>query len=298
MPQFNILADQFLNYLLVEKGLSEKTLTAYGNDLSRYFTYLRSKGVERVSVDDMPLIADHMAELAKTHLTARSRARHLVALRGFYRFLVREEILSEDPARRVDLPRIGMKLPEILSVEEVERLLTAPDTTRPSGARNAAMLELLYAAGLRVSELVNLKRHDVNLEVCCLKVKGKGAAERLVPIGLHAREKLIFYLETARHLLLKGCDSPVLFVARAGKPMTRQGFWKILKQYADRSGIRKRITPHSFRHAFASHLLENGADLRSIQMMLGHADISSTQIYTHVARKRLQEIHEKYHPRG
>jgi len=298
MPWFDALAEQFLNYLRVEKGLSEKTLVAYGNDLSRYFAYLRSKGVERVSADDMPLIAAHLTELAGMKLTARSRARHLVALRGFYHFLVQEEVLNEDPAKRIDLPKIGMKLPEILSIEEVERLLAAPDTTRPSGARNAAMLELLYAAGLRVSELVNLKRHDVNLEVCCLKVIGKGAAERLVPIGLHAREKLIFYLETARPALLKGCDSAFVFVARAGKPMTRQGFWKILKQYVERSDIRKRITPHSFRHAFASHLLENGADMRSIQMMLGHADISSTQIYTHVARKRLQEIHEKYHPRG
>ena len=246
----------------------------------------------------MPLIIGHLSELEKTELSARSRARHLVALRGFYRFLVDEEVLAEDPTKRIDLPRIGLKLPEVLSVEEVDRLLSTPDTTQAAGTRNAAMLEILYATGLRVSELVNLKRQDVNTEACFLKVMGKGASERIVPMGLHAREKLVFYLETARPALLKGRESIYLFVARAGKPLTRQGFWKILKKYAEQSGIRKHISPHSLRHAFASHLLEGGADLRSIQMMLGHADISSTQIYTHVAQKHLQEIHEKYHPRG
>ena len=298
MPQLDALADQFLNYLVVEKGLSEKTIASYGSDLARYFIYLRSKGVERVSANDMMLIIGHLFELEKTNLSARSRARHLVALRGFYRFLVDEEVLAEDPSKRIDLPKIGLKLPEVLSVEEVDRLLSIPDTTRAAGTRNAAMLELLYATGLRVSELVNLKRQDVNTEVCSLKVMGKGASERIVPMGLHAREKLDFYIKNARPALLKGRESIYLFVARAGKPLTRQGFWKILKKYAEQSGIRKHITPHSLRHAFASHLLEGGADLRSIQMMLGHADISSTQIYTHVAQKHLQEIHEKYHPRG
>ena len=221
-----------------------------------------------------------------------------MALRGFYQFLVNEEVLAEDPTKRIDLPRIGLKLPDVLSVEEVDRLLRTPDTTQAAGTRNAAMLEILYATGVRVSELVNLKRQDVNTEACFLKVMGKGASERIVPMGLHAREKLVFYLETGRPALLKGRESIYLFVARAGKPLTRQGFWKILKKYAEQSGIRKHISPHSLRHAFASHLLEGGADLRSIQMMLGHADISSTQIYTHVAQKHLQEIHEKYHPRG
>lgn len=298
MPQLDALAGQFLDYLVVEKGLSEKTVASYRIDLSQYFSYLRSNGVEKVSAEDMPLIIGHLSEMEKASLSSRSRARHLAALRGFYRFLVQEEVLVEDPSRRIDLPKIGLKLPEVLSVEEVDRLLAAPDTTEPSGVRNAAMLELLYAAGLRVSELVTLRRHDVNTEACFLKVMGKGSRERIVPIGLHAKAKLDFYLDTARPLLLKGRASVHLFVARAGKPMTRQGFWKILKKYAGESGIRKQISPHSLRHAFASHLLEGGADLRSIQMMLGHADISSTQIYTHVARKHLQEIHEKYHPRG
>lgn len=298
MTQLDALAERFLNYLVVEKGLSGKTIASYGSDLARYLMYLRAKGLGKISGDDMPHIADHLCELEKAGMTARSRARHLVALRGFYRFLVEEEVLKEDPSKRIDLPRIGLKLPEILSVEEVCRLLAVPESTTPGGLRNGAMLEVLYAAGLRVSELVNLKRHDVDTEACFLKVMGKGSSERIVPIGRHAGARLDIYLGTARTVLLKGRTSAFLFPARAGKPLSRQGFWKILKKYANQAGIRKQITPHSFRHAFASHLLEGGADLRSIQMMLGHADISSTQIYTHVARKHLQEIHEKYHPRG
>ncbi len=298
MPRFDALAEQFLNYLIVEKGLAERTIRSYGNDLSQYFSHLRAKGLDGISPGDRVHIVEHLLSLEKGLLSARSRARHLVALRGFYRFLVAEEMLAEDPTKGVDLPKIGLKLPEVLSVGEVERLLAAPDTTRPAGARNAAMLELLYATGLRVSELVNLRVQDVNTEAGFLRVMGKGARERIVPMGLPARERLLFYLDSARRRLLKQHDSGFLFVARAGKPLTRQGFWKILRKYADASGIRKRVTPHSLRHAFASHLLEGGADLRSIQMMLGHADISSTQIYTHVARRHLQEIHEKYHPRG
>ena len=298
MPQLNALARQFLDYLVVEKGLSEKTITSYQGDLSRYFLYLRSNGVEDVSCNDMPLILGHLAEMEKTSLSPRSRARHMAALRGFYRFLVQEGVLAEDPSRRVGLPKIGLKLPEVLSVAEVERLLAAPDTSEPGGVRNAAMIEILYAAGLRVSELVTLRRNDVNTEAGFLRVMGKGSSERVVPIGMHAQARLDVYLQTARPVLLKGRESAYLFVARAGKAMTRQGFWKILKKIAQQAGIRKEITPHSLRHAFASHLLEGGADLRSIQMMLGHADISTTQIYTHVARKQLQKIHEKYHPRG
>ncbi len=298
MPRLDALAREFLDYLVVEKGLSEKTIASYQSDLSRYFLFLRATGVEDVSADDMPLILGHLAEMEKTSLSPRSRARHMAALRGFYRFLVQEEVLAEDPSRRVGLPKIGLKLPEVLSIAEVERLLAAPDTSEPAGVRNAAMIEVLYAAGLRVSELVTLKQSDVNTEAGFLRVRGKGSSERVVPIGLHAKARLDVYFQTSRPVLLRGRESTYLFIARAGKPMTRQGFWKILKKTAGQAGIRKEITPHSLRHAFASHLLEGGADLRSIQMMLGHADISTTQIYTHVARRQLQEIHEKYHPRG
>jgi integrase/recombinase XerD len=211
---------------------------------------------------------------------------------------VQEKIIDYDPARLIDLPKSGLKLPDVLSVAEVELLLNMPDTGKPLGKRNAAMLELIYAAGLRVSELVNLKLLDLNLEACFVRVLGKGSKERVVPIGTCAKEKIDDYITIARPLLLKSQMSPYLFIARAGKPMTRQGFWKLLKQYARQGGIQKKITPHSLRHSFASHLLEGGADLRAVQIMLGHVDISTTQIYTHIAREHLRQMHEKYHPRG
>jgi integrase/recombinase XerD len=211
---------------------------------------------------------------------------------------VQEKILQHDPARLVDLPKSGLKLPDVLSVEDVKRLLNSPDTNNPRGARDAAMLEILYAAGLRVSELVNLKVQDVNLDACFVRVLGKGSKERVVPFGLHAKNKITQFIKTARPRLLKNRVSGYLFVARAGKPMTRQGFWKRLKQYSQLAGIYKKITPHTLRHSFASHLLEGGADLRAVQVMLGHVDISTTQIYTHVAREHLKNMHKKYHPRG
>jgi len=298
MTTWDRLADQYFTYLLVEKGLSKATLEAYGRDLNRYFGYLGDIGIHQPSEADTAHILAHLMALKNEQMEKRSRARHLVTLRGFYRFLVRENILQRDPSAPIDLPKTGLKLPDILSVDEVRLLLRMPDTGKPTGVRNAAMLETLYAAGLRVSELIHLRIQDVNLDANFVKVRGKGSTERLIPIGIHAREKLLFYLQTARPKILKGKNSPHLFAARAGKPMTRQGFWKVLKGYVDQSGIRKTITPHSLRHAFASHLLEGGADLRAIQLMLGHADISTTQIYTHVARSHLKETHRRHHPRG
>ena len=231
-------------------------------------------------------------------LGPRSRARHLISIRGFYRYLLQEKIITHDPARLIDLPKSGLKLPDVLSIEEVKRILEMPDTGKPRGRRDAAMLELLYAAGLRVSELIGIRLTDINIEAGYVRVFGKGSKERVVPIGQHAQGKIDTYIRTARPLLLKDIVSSHLFVARAGKPMTRQGFWKLLKQYALGSDIGKTITPHSLRHSFASHLLEGGADLRAVQVMLGHVDISTTQIYTHVATEHLRLMHEKYHPRG
>lgn len=291
------LLDLYLTYLKVEKGLAEKTITAYSADLIRYFRYLKAKGALDISEKDDSLILEYMKTLDEAGLDNRSRARHLVSIRGFYRFLDQEERIAEDPARRVELPKIGLRLPDVLSVEEVIRLLDQTGGSRPVEIRNAAMLELLYAAGLRVSELIALEVNSLNLEAGFVRVTGKGGKTRLIPVGRHAIEKLLRYLEESRPRLLKNRVSPHLFVARAGRPMTRQAFWKLLRQYARNAGIRKRVTPHTLRHAFASHLLEGGADLRSIQAMLGHADISSTQIYTHVARSRLKEVHRKYHPR-
>ncbi|MGA8178999.1 MAG: site-specific tyrosine recombinase, partial [Desulfobacterales bacterium] len=258
--------DQYLNYLVFEKGLSEKTIESYSSDLSRYLDFLKQKKVVNIADAETSLILNHLIALRKSGLGSRSCARHLITLRGFYRFLAQEKIIEFDPAKLIDLPKSGLKLPDVLSVSEVELLLNIPDTNQPMGKRNAAMLELLYAAGLRVSELVNLKFLDVNLEACFVRVLGKGSKERIVPFGLFAKKKMDDYINNARPLLLKDGISQFLFVARKGHPMTRQGFWKLLKQYAMQAGIKKKITPHSFRHSFASHLLEGGADLRTVQV--------------------------------
>jgi integrase/recombinase XerD len=297
-PSPDDLIDRFLNYLLVEKGLAQKTLEAYSRDIIRYRNFMAVNKVTAFSEEDTPLILKHLILLRKSGLKARSRARHLVAIRGFYRFLVQEKILPNDPTRLIDLPKSGLKLPDVISKEEIELLLNAPDTAKPIGVRDAAMLELLYAAGLRVSELINLKLQDINLEAGFVRIFGKGSRERIVPIGAHAREKVNTYLKTVRSKRLKQTSSPYLFVARAAKPMTRQGFWKLLRRYAMKAGLKKKITPHSLRHSFASHLLEGGADLRAVQVMLGHVDIATTQIYTHVTRDHLQKLHQKFHPRG
>ena len=294
----DVLIDQYLNYLLVEKGLSKKTLEAYSRDLARYHIFLLDNKATNVSDSDTPMILKHLIALRDSGLGARSRARHLVSLRGFYRFLVQENVIDRDPTRLVDLPKISLKLPDVLSVEEVKHLLDMPDPKTPLGARDAAMVELLYAAGLQVSELVNLKLQDINLEAGYVRAFGKGSKERVVPIGYYAKQTITHYLESSRNLLIKKLISPYLFVARAGKPMTRQGFWKLLRRYAQKAGLVKKISPHSLRHSFATHLLEGGADLRAVQVMLGHVDISTTQIYTHVAKDHLKDMHAKYHPRG
>lgn len=292
------LVDQYINYLLVEKGLSDNTIESYSSDLAVYLRFLKKNRIKNISGADTAVILKHLIDLRSSGLGAKSRTRHLIVLRGFYRFLAREKIIKQDPSRIIDLPKGGLKLPDVLSVEEVKKLLNICDTKKPKGIRDAAMIELLYAAGLRVSELVNVKFQNVNMEACFVRVFGKGSKERVVPIGLYAKEKIDYYIKSSRPLLLKNMVSQYLFVARAGKPMTRQGFWKQLKKYGLMAGIKKRITPHSLRHSFATHLLEGGADLRAVQIMLGHVDISTTQIYTHVATKRLKEMHEKYHPRG
>ena len=296
--ELNGCIDQYLNYLLVEKGLSKSTLESYSHDLLTFAEFLGKNGRTSVSEYDTALILKHIIALRNEGLAARSRARHLVSIRGLYRYLVQEKLLARDPAKLLDLPKSGLKLPDVLSVEEVRRLLNAPDSRKPSGIRDAAMLEVLYAAGLRVSELIHLKVQDVHLDAGFVRVLGKGAKERVVPIGQYAQAKVLFYLGQARNHLLKNQASPFLFVARAGRPLTRQGFWKLLRKYARSTGLFKKVTPHSLRHSFASHLLEGGADLRAVQIMLGHVDISTTQIYTHVANDRLRELHRKFHPRG
>ncbi|MDA3894538.1 MAG: site-specific tyrosine recombinase XerD [Desulfobacteraceae bacterium] len=298
MNQIHKQIDQYINYLIVEKGLADATIESYSGDLKRFITFLKSCRINPVQKTDTTVILKYLIYLRDEGLSARSRARHLVTLRGFFKFMIQEKILKKDPTRIVDLPKTGIKLPDVLSIEEIVTILNTPDTSKPRGVRDAAMIELLYAAGLRVSELIHVKLQDINLEMGFVRTFGKGSKERIVPIGNEAKEKINDYLTHARFILLKNNVSRFLFVARAGKPMTRQGFWKLLKKYAIQTGIGKKITPHSFRHSFASHLLEGGADLRAVQMMLGHVDISTTQIYTHVARDHLKKLHEQFHPRG
>ena len=297
-PQMNTIIDRYLNYLIVEKGLSEATLASYSQDLIRYQKFMLANGHRNISETDAALILKHMIALRAAGLGARSRARHLVSIRGMYRFAVQEKFIRHDPARLVDLPKTTLKLPDVLSVDDVSRLLSAPDPSKPTGARDAAMLELLYAAGLRVSELVNLRLQNVNLEAGFVRVYGKGSKERIVPIGVYAKKKIEYYLGHPRQAILKNQISPYIFVARAARPMTRQGFWKLLRRYGELAKLNKKITPHSLRHSFATHLLEGGADLRAVQEMLGHVDIATTQIYTHVTRKQLKALHKRYHPRG
>jgi len=290
--------DLFLNYIQVEKGLSGKTLESYSRDLARYASFLAENQNGGVTDEDTYLILKHLINLRDEGLSPRSRARHLVSIRSFYRFLHMEKILSKDPSKLIDFPKSGLRLPDTLTSGDVERLIDAPDRTTPRGIRDAAMIELLYASGLRVSELILLPVRDVNLEAAFVRVFGKGSKERVVPMGSYAREKIEFYLKYGRPYLLKGRSSDFLFVAREDKPMTRQGFWKLLNRYAAKAGIVKNISPHTLRHSFATHLLEGGADLRVVQVMLGHSDISTTQIYTHITRDHLKNIHGKYHPRS
>lgn len=290
--------DQYLNHLLIERGLSANTLGSYRADLQQFLEFLKIEGIQNMTDSDAAVLLKHLIALRESGMAARSRARHLTTLRGFFGYLVREKILEKNPTKRIDLPKSGLKLPDVLSVQEIDRVLNVPDGGKPAGIRNAAMIELMYAAGLRVSELIAVKMQDINLDGCWVRVFGKGAKERMVPFGQPCRQKIDAYMKETRPLLLGLQVSPFLFVARAGRPMTRQGFWKVLKQQAIVAGIVKPITPHSLRHSFASHLLEGGADLRSVQIMLGHVDISTTQIYTHVAKDHLKRMHEKYHPRG
>lgn len=292
------LIDRYLNYLIIEKGLADQTIESYSLDLAAYMQFLEEKGIDKISDTETKTIHGYLIQQRDLGLKSRSRARHLVTLRGFYHFLTGENIISKNPMLNIELPKKSLKLPDVLSKDEVARLIDIPDISKFRGIRDAAMLEILYSAGLRVSELINLKLNDVNIEAGYVRVMGKGSKERVVPIGKYAIDKIDFYLKDARLSLLKNYISEYLFVARAGRAMTRQAFWKLIKHYALKAGITKSISPHGLRHSFATHLLEGGADLRAVQVMLGHADISTTQIYTHVAKEKLKEIHENFHPRG
>lgn len=292
------LVDEYLNFLAVERGVSINTLEAYSRDLNRYMAFAARRGtssIDKISADD---VISFLAYLKKDGLGANSVNRTLAALRGFYKFLLRENRISENPVAHVELARVWMRLPGTLTREEMKQLLALPGNSTPLTARDTAMLELAYATGIRASELIGLTVNSINWQVGYLVVMGKGSKERIVPIGRTSLDTLRHYIDRVRPMLLKDITVDTVFLNRRGRGLTRQGFWKIVKRYAARAGMEKKVHPHTFRHSFATHLLEGGADLRSVQIMLGHSDISTTQIYTHVTREHLKEIHTRYHPRG
>ena len=286
----------FLDYLAVEKGLARNSLSAYASDLRHFGHWIADQGfelerIERINNDK------YFQWLRGAGISARSVARALAAIRGLFRFLVAERHLKKDPTENLENPKLWSTLPKSLQPSEVEALLAAPDRATPDGLRDAAMLELLYATGLRVSELIKVRIDEVVLDAGFLRTIGKGSKERIVPFGDTARDVIVEYFEKARPELDKYND-PHLFLSRRGRPMTRQAFWMKITRHAREAGVKAHISPHVLRHSFATHLLENGADLRSVQMMLGHADISTTQIYTHVSRARLQKMYDQFHPRA
>jgi integrase/recombinase XerD len=291
-------SDRFLEHLVVERRLSRHTLDGYGRDLTRFRRFLLARGRTHPSEVTRADVSDHLLALVEAGLGPASRARALVAVRSWFRFLVAERWVAEDPCETIGGPRLTRPLPEVLGLEEVDRLLAAPPLDTPRGLRDAAMLALLYATGLRVSELCQLPLDSYHREAGYLKVSGKGRKQRLVPVGQVAADLVDRYLAEVRPVLVREPDQPALFLGPRGGPLTRQGFWKLLRQYARAVGIHRSISPHKLRHSFATHLLERGADLRAVQAMLGHADISTTQIYTHVSRARLLALYARHHPRA
>ena len=296
--KFDQYLDLFLDHLRVERGLSANTVEAYGRDVGRFLDYLEAGGKSSPLEATRSLVMAHLLELGRGNLVPRSRARVLSSLKSFFKFMVREKMMDANPAADLESPKIAKYLPDTLSEREVTALLNAPNEAKPGGMRDRAMLELLYATGLRVSELIAVQMGHINLEVGYLRTMGKGSKERLVPVGDKALEVIDKYLSEARGSLLGEKQSPYLFVNKRGRKLSRQYFWKKVGDYSLTAGITKNISPHTLRHSFATHLLSHGADLRAVQMMLGHSDISTTEIYTHVTRERLKAIHQKHHPRA
>ena len=291
------LIDRFLDAIWMERGLSENTLGAYRADLVALAQRLDSKGIRLMSASRADVM-DYIAWRVEGGAKPRSTARQLSSFRRFYRYLLREGIVSEDPTVNIAMPKIGRSLPQSLTEQDVDSLLASPKVAEPLGHRDRTMLEVLYATGVRVSELINLKLGQINLNQGVLRIVGKGDRERLIPLGDEAQDWIREFIEGARGEILLERQTEFLFPTRRGDRMTRQAFWHIIKRYAKKAGIVKKLSPHTVRHAFATHLLNNGADLRVVQLLLGHSDVSTTQIYTHVARERMKELHSRHHPRG
>src|SRR5699024_2764999 len=289
----------YLHYLMIERGLSENTRSSYQRDLKKYLSFLKKKEISDWQAVDRYIILDFLQELKKEKLAATTITRMITSLRRFHQYLRQERYTDHDPMQHIDSPKKAQKLPDTLSLDEVEKLIETPDTSKLLGLRDRAILEVMYATGLRVSELIHLKLNDLHLKIGLLQTVGKGDKERIVPLGELAVTWIGRYLELARPVLTKKHpEEEHLFVNNHGTGLSRQGIWKNLKQVVQKAGIHKNVTPHTLRHSFATHLLENGADLRTVQELLGHADISTTQIYTHVTKKRMTDVYKEYFPRA
>jgi len=296
--QFSAVRDLFLHHLISERRLAENSVAAYSADITLFLTFTISRKKSNLDDVDVALIHEFLQHCRQKAISNRSNARRVSALKSFFSFLTARKIVKQNPFTIIDLPKSGRTLPKALSLEEVRLLLAPPLRITPFSRRDSAMLFLLYSTGLRVSELIRLPLSACNISAGFVRVLGKGNKERLIPFGEQAKEKIELYLETARPLILKGKQSNYLFVTRRGSCMTRARFWQIIRKTASAAGINKNISPHMIRHSFATHLLSHGADLRSVQLMLGHADIATTQIYTHIDQERLKNIHKKFHPRS
>ena len=290
--------EEFINYLAVERGLANNTLLAYRRDLLKYARFLKKKNVSDADSVIRKYVTDFMHDQKERNLSTNSICRALAAIKTFHRFLVRERLAKEDPTNLVETPKLWKRIPDVLTSSEIEAMIDASKGRGWQAIRDKAILELFYASGMRVSELSNLKLENLDLEIGFVRCIGKGNKERIIPIGRRAREATANYCENVRVKLAKNALPVQLFLSRLGKKISRQSIWKIIKQHAKKANIKKEIKPHTLRHSFATHLLENGADLRSVQEMLGHADISTTQIYTHVDKERLKSVHREFHPRG
>jgi len=298
LTEIDLAVAGYLDHLIVDRGLAPLSVEAYGSDLKGFMRFLMGSGVRKITDVSREDILGFLVALDRRGLSARSRARKVSCIKGLFRYLLETDQLKVNPSEQIDTPALPKRIPHYLEPEEVERLLAAANSGSPEGKRDHAMLELLYATGLRVSELVTLEFSRIDFEVGCVTVMGKGSRERVVPIGLPASRAVMTYIDESRPRLAGAKRTESLFVTRRGRAMTRQAFWKIVKKTALRAGIAKEISPHTLRHSFATHLVQNDADLRVVQLMLGHSDISTTEIYTHVAQHRLKKIHAAYHPRG
>lgn len=289
---------EFIYFLDIERGLAKNTLESYARDLRYFFSFLKQSGTNGIQEITRNDIINYLLYLKNKKRAASTISRNIASIRSFNQFLLKEQVISKDPSSNLESPRQEKKLPQILSVSEVDLLLSQPNLSEKTGIRDKAMLEVLYATGIRVSELISLNITDVNMETGYIRCRGKGNKERIVPLGKIAIKSTSIYLNKSRTKLVKNDIEEALFLNCHGKRLTRQGFWKIIKKYSQQAKLNRKITPHTLRHSFATHLLDNGADLRSVQEMLGHADISTTQIYTHISRKKLKGVYEKTHPRA